>query len=336
MRKHTFAKVTSAAIAAAATIVYEGSADAITAIASCGTLDTFAASYVVTGDLTSCGPCLVVGNDRISIDLGKHTISGECEFGAGIGDGGETRQGTTIRNGTITGFPFGIDMGSSIRTEIRDIESSGNSAQGMRLGPRSLVKRCVVTDNVGRGIEIAEGGQVLECTVQGNGGVGIFAVKDPLNVEFPFGWLITQNTVKGNAVGIIVGEFPPDPAHVEAASTVSFNTTSENQFFGIVAGRRVLVTGNTADANDLDGISFGAFSTVSFNSARGNGNNGIDAGFEGLFDGSHSLITGNLTNDNGGAGVAAQCPSVVTNNRASGNAVQYSFDGQGCQETNNK
>ena len=66
-------------------------------------LNTFGETYVLTADLTSCGTCLVVANDRITIDLAGHTIS-VLRWRRRVTDGGIPRQGTTVKNGTITGF----------------------------------------------------------------------------------------------------------------------------------------------------------------------------------------------------------------------------------------
>ena len=340
MPKGLLRGLTLAAFAALGTMTCAASAGAATLITSCATLDTFGATYVLTADLTpdcatclgltgnptpDCGTCLVVANDRITIDLAGHTISGSCGGGAGVTDDGTSRQGTTIKNGTITGFDVGVFLGSSTRNLIRNLKSSTNSAAGIIVGERSLVKGCVIEDNGGYGIIIGEFGQVQDCTItghvapEGNVGFGIFGAGH---------LLVTDNDVVDNVAGIVVGDF----------STVSFNTSSSNVAVGLLAGNHSLVTGNTAQGNGNAGIATGGLSTVSYNTSNGNEGGGIAVGVESLFDGTQSLVTGNTTNDNGDVGVEAWCPSTVTNNKSSGNRLNYNINninGLGCHTKNN-
>jgi hypothetical protein len=111
--------LTLAAFAALGTMTCVASAGAATAITECMTLSTFGGAYVLANDLASCGgTCLVVANDRITIDLAGHTIAGSrcagCSAtesaGSRIADGAA---GTTIKNGTITGFAVGVDLASA-------------------------------------------------------------------------------------------------------------------------------------------------------------------------------------------------------------------------------
>jgi hypothetical protein len=293
--------LTLAAFTVLGTMTCVANAGAATRIDSCTELSTFGETYVLTGGLTptSCGTCLVVANDRITIDLAGRTISG-CG-GAGVTDGGIAVQGTTVKNGIITGFEIGVSLGASARTVIRNLEVSDNDTHGLLLGPRSLVKGCLIQGNGQDGINIGEFGQVQDCTIggdgvaEGNGGFGIFGAGH---------LLITNNTVVGNLTGILVGG---------ELSTVSFNTSSGNTVFGVlVFGKRSLITGNTT-----------------------NGNGPGDA-ISGL-----SSVSDNTSDEIGGVGIQASCPSTVTNNKSSGNGLMdYNIGtdsiGTGCQTNNNK
>ncbi len=66
------------------------------------------------------------------------------------------------------GFTIGVDLGSSTRNQILNLTSSANSADGIIVGVRSLVKGCVVEDNGVYGILIGEFGQVQDCTITGH------------------------------------------------------------------------------------------------------------------------------------------------------------------------
>jgi len=338
------------------------SAGVATKITSCGTLDTFGGTYVLTANLTSCDTCLVVANNRITIDLAGYTISGSCKARdcagddvlcqgprAGVTEGGTPWLGTTVKNGTITGFDVGIDLALSTQNVIRGLTSSANSADGIMVGNHSLVKDSLIEGNGQDGIFITDFGQVEDCTIggpteayptaQGNKGFGISGFSR---------LLIRNNMVVGNQTGIFVGDF----------STVSFNTASGNSTTGVYAGIHSLVTSNETTGNgngDIGGdggagIIAGGLSTVSYNISSGNVGGGIAVTNDEFGDGTRSLVTGNITNSNGNAGVEAWCPSTVTNNQSSGNggnianrslvtdSMNYDYNGppEACRTKNNK
>jgi len=331
-----------AAFAALGTLTCVASAGAAEAITSCPTtLNTFGGTYVLADDLESCGTCLVVANDRITIDLAGHTISGLCG-GDGVSDGGTARQGTTVKNGAITGFEVGVLLPTSTRNQILNLTSSANSAIGIIVGEYSLVKGsagttgppCLIENNGQNGIIFtctlsSEGcasfGRIQDCTIAGhvtNGGFGIIG-GDRMFVR--------GNSVEDNGVGILVGDF----------SNVSFNDSSNNVATGLFAGKRALVTGNTTKWNGTAGITTGGNTNVSHNTSNNNGGGGINVVVIDplLDDGTRNLVTGNTTNDNGLVGITAMCPGTVTNNKSSGNGsgIWDNYDiGLGCRNTNNK
>ena len=312
--------LTLAAFAVLGTMICVASVGAATKIDACGPLNTPGATYVLNNDLRSCDSCLVVNADRVTIDLATYTITGivgACAGSAGVTDGGTSRQGTTVKNGTIMGYTIGVDLGSSTRNQILNLTSSANSEIGINVGPRSLVKGCTVEENGGYGIVIGEFGQVQECTITGHDNFGISGAGH---------LLVKDNDLADNLAGIVVGDF----------GTVTFNTSIDNAVTGLFAGHHSLVTGNTATGNGSVGIITGGLTSVSYNVSSNNGGGGIGVGVDGVFDGTQSLVTGNTTNDNGGIGVEAACPSTVTNNKSSRNALNYDITGPGCRTNNNK
>jgi hypothetical protein len=333
-RKGVLRGLTVAAFVALGTMICVASAGAAP-LSTCGTLKTLGGTYLLTWNLTSCETCLMVANDRITIDLAGHTISRppDCVgdvITAGVTDGGVPRQGTTVKNGTIMGFDFGVFLLFSSRNLIRNLTSSSNSVDGILVGDRSLVKDSVIEDNGDNGILIGDFGQVQGCTITGhNQGANGFGILGGSHL------LVTDNTVMDNRFGISASDF----------ATLSFNDSLWNVFAGVSAGNNSLITGNQANDNG-SGIAVGGLSSVSYNtSSRNMRGGGIDVGF----DNTHrvtgnSLVTGNTTNDNGDAGVTAWCPitapSTVTNNNSLGNggappSPNYLFNGL-CRTANNK
>jgi len=77
MHKHSgrVVSVIAAAIVTALAGVDEASAAGAVNISACGTLGTYGATYRLTTDLTSCGVCVVVANNQITIGLQGHSIT---------------------------------------------------------------------------------------------------------------------------------------------------------------------------------------------------------------------------------------------------------------------
>jgi len=240
-------------------------AAAVVNIDACQTLDQFGETYRVTQDLSSCDACLIVANDRITIDLQGHQIAGGCpgdNFGAGITDARVARDSITVKNGTVSfydfgfdidlGFGFGIDLRASRRTTVRNVEASAN-VTGIAVGSQSLVKDCHVHHNAGFGITGSDRVQIQGCRVSENGN----------GISVGGQCLITRNDVSKNLIhGIEGGQ----------RCTVSFNQANENGAVGILAlVGESLVTSNVANNNNVVGISVICPATVMNNTATGNG-----------------------------------------------------------------
>jgi hypothetical protein len=229
-------------------------------------------TYNLANDLASCGTCLTVANNRITINLKNFFIISDCDgsptlavadITAGISDGAVARDLTTVRDGSIGGFDAGIDLTSSTRSTVLNISAAFNLFAGIAVGDTSLVKSSLAVLNFVDGIVVGERGQVQDNIASLNGfdgvGDGIFAGNR---------CLITRNSAEGNAEeGIATG----------GSCTVSFNAANGNGDDGIDVGAdgffdgsRSLVTGNTAFDNGDVGIEAQCPSTVTFNNAAGN------------------------------------------------------------------
>ena len=134
----------------------------------------------LTADLASCGDCLVVASNRITIDLQGHSITGDCESSAGVTDGGIARDWTVVKNGSISSFTVGVLLASSRRNQVQNIQVMTNVI-GIWAGTDSLVKSCSATSNSvfqdedGYGIIVGDRSQVEGCDASFNGRVGILA-----------------------------------------------------------------------------------------------------------------------------------------------------------------
>ena len=268
--------MTGAVLAALATMTWVSGAAAVVPLAACGTLNQANETYNVTADLhASGGDCLVVAANRITINLQGHSIIQDVPtpFGAGITDGGIPRDVTVVKNGSIIGFVFGIELDSSTRNELRNVVAQSNTLIGIFVGDNSLVKDCAAVDNgldailAGDGIRGKERVQVQNCEASDNGANGIHLANR---------CLVTFNTASANFEdGIATG----------GSCTVSQNTAADNDDDGIDVGHdgefdgsKSLVTLNRADENFDNGVHVKCPSTVTNNVASGNG---VDYNLEG-------------------------------------------------------
>src|SRR5512132_1254791 len=80
MGKRLFLRLALAAVLPAlATMTWVTGAAAVTTITTCGPLTKLGETYNLANDLTSCGTCLTVANNRITINLKNFFIIGECD-----------------------------------------------------------------------------------------------------------------------------------------------------------------------------------------------------------------------------------------------------------------
>jgi hypothetical protein len=255
------------ALAAALTCVSAAHAAGAVNIDSCQTLSIPNTVYKLTTRLTNCETdCLVVGANKITIDMQGNSIDSQCEGGGtGITDQGVSYDQVVVKNGSVTKYAVGVSLLASTRASVIGVASSGNFGNGIETGSNSLVKGAMTEGNGLHGIQVGDRSQVQGSTSRGN---GRFSGGEGSGIRAPFHCLITQNTVEFNfAEGI----------RTQGNCTVSYNTATFNGTHGISVGgddggSGNLVTHNSASNNggDID-YNVQCPSTVTFNTS--------DAGF---------------------------------------------------------
>jgi hypothetical protein len=243
-----------------------GAGAQVIGIATCQTLATFGATYRLTDDILACGDCLIVGANRITIDLQGFAIVQDidCFAGSGITDGGVAREQIVVKNGgtfsDLEGsFDYGIDLRASLRTEVRTFVTFFNNFDGIAVGDRALVKDCLSLLNLENGISAGNFAQVQECGAFLNGFIG---GDDLAGIRVGDRCLVTLNDASGNADdGILAG----------ANCTVTHNTASFNESGISVDGTNSLVSHNTTNDNFNEGIEVQCPGTVTNNHSSGNG-----------------------------------------------------------------
>lgn len=234
-------------------------------IDSCQTLSVPGAAYRVTDHIVACGDCLVVGADRISIDLQEFIIAQDvgCFGGAAVTDGGVRRDVVVVKNGITFSddegaFDRSIDLRASVRTEVRAFLAPLNSRDGIAVGDRALVKGTLALGNGGSGIVGGDSVQVQESFAFLGGWAG---ETGDAGIRVGDRCLVTLSDSSGNDVdGIATG----------ANCTVTRNFADLNVDGIVVRGPGGLVSGNTADDNLDAGFRVQCPATITNNTARGN------------------------------------------------------------------
>lgn len=123
-------------------------------------------SYELTGNLTVPAGVngIVITASQVTLDLNGFSITtGPCAGGCqayGISDFGSTIPavfGTTVRNGSVAGFGFGIDLAFSGASLIEKVTALNNSNDGIFAAFGSVVRDCIAIANGGNGIRVADG-----------------------------------------------------------------------------------------------------------------------------------------------------------------------------------
>jgi hypothetical protein len=267
MSKRTLWSIATVAIAMIAVPAWATGASAAGAvnISSCQTLSIPNTVYKLTADISdlSCGDCLVVGANRITIDLQDHSIvkEGGCQFlFSAIADEFTPYDQVVVKNGSVSHYGVGVLLAASTRVSVIGVTSSGNEGNGITTGSNSLVKGSTTEQNGLNGIQVGDRSQVQGCTSRFNGFVG---GGEGGGIRAAFNCLITQNTASNN-----VGE----GIRTQGNCTVSYNIANDNGDDGITAGgddggSGNLVTHNIATGNgDID-YDVRCPSTVTFNTS---------------------------------------------------------------------
>jgi len=178
----------------------------VVSLNACTTI-TRSGMYVLSQNLSSNTICLKVAARFVTIDLNGLSISGKGA-GSGVSDNGVAQQGVVVRNGIITNFATGVDLGSSSAARVEEVQLIGNTATGAAVGSGGTVADCTITGGMD-GIATGIGGDIDSNNVAGASDHGIDAG--------------SGNTVRGNTVtgGGNVG------IEVDCPSTVVQNTATD-------------------------------------------------------------------------------------------------------------
>jgi len=297
-------------------------------------------SYYLSANMavTKSSDGIYINVPGVMIDLNGFEISRVSGiYGIFIGSAGE---GATVRNGSITGFDYGINSTSlavgglfeklsvsacatcgifsgALSSQIIDCRAFNNQGVGIYAYESSTLSGCTAHNNEGSGIYVLSGSILIGCTANNNlGNYGIYALGSTLS-----GCSANKNQDTGIYTGM--------------GSTLIGCTATDNQGKGIVVHYGSTLSGCTARNNQDTGIHASGSSSLSGCIAHNNQGNGIYA-FYG------SSLSGCTATDNQGTGIYALDGSSLSDCTAYSNQGNYGIYAaagsslSGCTANNNE
>jgi parallel beta-helix repeat protein len=283
---------------------------------ACG--DTLVASVQLTADLDCPGTGLLVGADKITIDLNGFTLAGDGDVGdLGI-DNGLGFDGVTIKNGTISDFDEGISIGGNAQKNVVSavtIQFCNSDAIDLNDSDFTKVTKTTILNSVA-GVQVGTDGTgnvVEKSVVLGAAEAGV-QLQGSGNV-------VQKNTLTSNEIGVRV---------FGSGNRVLANVVygSPNDGIAVLGGTGNEVSKNTLTGTLGDGVEVknAPGTIVKKNVAAGSRENGI-----GVFTGSHgTVLEKNVARGGGTDGISVEAGSDgvrVDGNTADGNRSAGIFAG---------
>jgi len=304
-------------------------------------------SYYLSGNIVATkARAIKIGASDVTLDLRGFRISTSVA-GTTVGVDVVGQQRATIRNGTVTGFAYGIGAdANSHACAIHDVALTGctfraiiaagngglidscrfygNSGEScINSGPGAIVSNCAAYSNnlTFAAIYVHAGSSVINCNVQATAGSAGFIADSGCtftncmaNGSGNSGFRIADGTTMFNCIAN--GNSADGITLTADKCNISNCIVSNNTGAGINALAKTSVLNSTATDNGTDGIKTGDNSTVSQCNASGNLQNGIKTGNNSTV--STCGANGNTSTDRQ-SGIGIGSGGVVSNCSASSN-----------------
>lgn len=249
------------------------------------------------------------------------SVSGNGGYGIYIGDWMDR---TTVRNGSIAGFQFGIYSRYADGCLLEKLAVSGCTDSGIFAGAAVRMADCRAQGNTGSGIVAGHGSSLSGCTAHDNqGDYGVFVGN---------GSALSDCTAYDNTVNYAI--------YAGSGSAVNDCVARYNEAnYGIYVGSGSVMRGCSAYDNQGSGSSsYGIYAyngsvVVNCSSSNNDHAEGTTTALQGtgIFAGSRSVIEGCAVSYNQGDGIRVSVDSSVRGNTCDSNG--YSGDGAGIHAT---
>ena len=298
-----------------------------------------AGSYYLTGNLkvfTDNGIHITAAG--VTVDLNGFQIARASGSGSGILVDA-LADNCAIRNGSVTGFVFGIGAPISRGGAISHVIAS-NCSLGLSAGRGWQIESCNAHDNLGDGIQTSEGCTVRSSSSSKNGGIGFnighgssilgcsasenqgMTAATAGGISTGDGCTIAHCTARSNtspfslSAGIITGF---SATITDCSATFNTNTNASptgSTGAGIIPGRHSKVQNCSVSNNKGDGITATGECTIVANVCSFNGSSTSGAGVHVV--GSANRVEGNNVTKNGRGIDVDTSGNLIIKNSASG------------------
>src|SRR5947209_5448985 len=199
-----------------------------------------------------------INAEGVTLDLNGFQISRVSPSGNGI-EILDTSHRTTIRNGTVQGFLFGINGNTASACAFRDLAVTGCTSYGILTGPGAVLESCRAHDNSGNaGIAAGQGSTLSNCTANSNTAAA--------GISAGAGCALTNCSASSNMA--TYGINASNGSSLTNCSA-SFNTGTGSGSGGINAGSGSTLTYCTAYSNGTTAGSPNSSTGIGFNLSTG-------------------------------------------------------------------
>lgn len=312
------------------------------AVCVCG--DTVVADTTLVADLTCSGPGLIIGADKVKVDLNGYTLTGSASDLGMDNTGGFEKM--HVKNGTIIGFETAVRVEGGANIKLDHLVISGdrtNHAIDILDSSKVSIKNSSITVTIpssdfwfAEAIRLESDDDVKVDNVDVHGGfIGVnFACGDCNGGEVPTNGKIEHSTFTGQIIGILISNSTKAEVkenHVSGSvnQTSPFEIGSKGISIDSDFGSGNVVTGTKVKNNhvhDNEGIGIrvkaGDSTTTSGIEVKGNLVRDNDSDGILLVDADASKIKDNMVNHNGGDGISLTVGSTgneIKNNGSTGN-----------------
>jgi hypothetical protein len=150
---------------------------------------TQSGSYRLSGNLVATGGAMIISAANVTVDMNGFTIS--CASNCANLGVSSTATGTTLMNGSVTGFAGGTAINFTTSASKVDHVNASGSGTGIQSGGDLIVTYCNVSNNTYGVVVQASNLTLLSSAVSAN-------AQDGVDV---FSGLINGNTISGNGSG---------------------------------------------------------------------------------------------------------------------------------------
>ncbi|MCG3124995.1 MAG: hypothetical protein GIKADHBN_03505 [Phycisphaerales bacterium] len=297
-------------------------------------------SYYLTGNLAGEANKhgIIVAVSNVTIDLNGFRVSGDAASWDGIINGTNVNA-VTVRNGTVSGWNNGVNLGNVSAgegCEVHSVNARGNRLTGVKLGLIGRATNVTAVQNGSEGFVVGDGAIIESCAARLNSGLGIVGgshvrIEDTSVLSCVAGGISVGDAA--NITDCVISLNGGTGVAAGSGTSVSGCTARQNNGAGFLLGSVSTVTGSTAVRCTGDGFQVGSGSSVSDSSSRENTVAGffINAGTtisrcsaqlnqsHGIEGSADNLILSNACDSNGATGTGSGIEVFSDGNRIEGN-----------------